>query len=501
MGSRTCATVALALLGSGCAQLFGIDTTTGGGGDAHPTVVSMQVQRITVGPTVTRTPEDVSGLTASYFVDDATDPSGIRRVPATVSPTAPDTWTADIPTGDPPIEVALGADYPDKFRRLYAFPQRTMKLLYGIYEDPNPVVPVAGSTIKATITLPTAIAAGEAFQLYSMGAWAYHPFSAAELGMATTQISAVIPYDTTAFSSTSGRPIRKIGTADQVLALRYVTNYDLTGSAEFTPFSLVDGGQAAIAATMAANPHAALDVHLAPATTASRLAKPAPAGVTVAMAWSVNAAPGYEIANSTGPMLQHGDVLATDTGVITAMFGNPFTSKGWHSTFLWSSNKSRTYTIPSLNVPATLYTGINDIDEVAPGLTFDAEAPIPVLVSINQMPLTTDGNTIPLAASKSVELTMVADKTDALFYQWNVYEVRANAANTAAELHVAYVALATEPKVTLPNDVFVAGKTYQIRAHCVKGGYPSFAEGNLWNRSLPYSVGFLDAGIFTVTAQ
>jgi hypothetical protein len=35
----------------------------------------------------------------------------------------------------------------------------------------------------------------------------------------------------------------------------------------------------------------------------------------------------------------------------------------------------------------------------------------------------------------------------------------------------------------------------------VKGGYPSFAEGNLWNRSLPYSVAYLDAGIFTVTAQ
>ena len=54
---------------------------------------------------------------------------------------------------------------------------------------------------------------------------------------------------------------------------------------------------------------------------------------------------------------------------------------------------------------------------------------------------------------------------------------------------------------TLPNDVFAVGKTYMIRAHCIVGGFPGIATGDLTNRTLPYSVGYLDAGIFQVMAQ
>jgi hypothetical protein len=61
-----------------------------------------------------------------------------------------------------------------------------------------------------------------------------------------------------------------------------------------------------------------------------------------------------------------------------------------------------------------------------------------------------------------------------------------------------YAALAVDKQVTIPNDVLVAGKVYQMRAHAIQGGYPSFAEGNLWNRNLPYSIAYLDAGVFTV---
>ncbi|MEO8552922.1 MAG: hypothetical protein ABI678_23260, partial [Kofleriaceae bacterium] len=78
--------------------------------------------------------------------------------------------------------------------------------------------------------------------------------------------------------------------------------------------------------------------------------------------------------------------------------------------------------------------------------------------------------------------------------------LRVNAAMTGLESHVAYVAVTDRAAVTIPDDVFVAGKTYFIRAHAIKGGYPSFAEGNYWNRNLPYAVGYLDAGVFTVSA-
>jgi hypothetical protein len=121
-------------------------------------------------------------------------------------------------------------------------------------------------------------------------------------------------------------------------------------------------------------------------------------------------------------------------------------------------------------------------------------------VSINSMPLATDGQNVVLDPTKSVQLSILADKTDALFYQFNIYELRENAAMTGLETHVAYVAVSDQAMVTIPNDVFVAGKTYFIRGHAIKGGYPSFNEGNYWTRNLPYSVGYLDAGVFTVSA-
>jgi hypothetical protein len=499
---RRCAI--LLVLGSGCAQLLGIDPTTGGGGgDANPGNVSIQVQRITVGPMVARTPENLTGLTASFLVPDSTDPSGMRRVPGVLGATT-DTWTAAIPDGTPAMEITLGADYPDKFRRLYAFPQRAVKVLYGVYEQPGSVDPPANATLMVTINLPSAIAAGEGFQLYALGGWANHGFSGTELGMATTQIATKIPYvayDATAhpdgWGSTSGRPLKKLMVGDEVLALRYL-GAQLTGAAEFAAFDQT--GTDAISANMLDVPAAALDVHVSPTTIANRLAMPSPAGATLAMNWSVNAAPGWQIANGTGPQLEAGGVAPADSGAITVPFGNPFAGHDWRSVFTWASSKSRTFMVPGVgNLPATLYTGINQIAEVAPGLVLDPPAPIPVLVTVAQVALGTDGKTITIDPTKGVDISLVADiPTPALFYQFNIYELRANATNTAAETHVVYVAQTTTPKITIPNDVLVAGKWYQLRAHCVLGGYPSFGDGNLWDRNLPYSVGYLDAGVFTV---
>ena len=44
------------------------------------------------------------------------------------------------------------------------------------------------------------------------------------------------------------------------------------------------------------------------------------------------------------------------------------------------------------------------------------------------MTLATDGQSIALDPTKPVTLSLVADKTDALFYQFNIYELRVNAA-------------------------------------------------------------------------
>ncbi|HET9991910.1 MAG TPA: hypothetical protein VFQ65_25450, partial [Kofleriaceae bacterium] len=341
----------------------------------------------------------------------------------------------------------------------------------------------------------------EGIQLYNVGAWANHGFAAGtDYVVGAPAIGPLaVPYTPATWGSISGRPLPRITSADEIVGLRYV-GAQLTGAAEFTPFEQSDTANA-ITATMTPVTAAALDVHVSPSNIDQRLAMPTPKGQTLAMSWSVNAAPGWEIANGTGPQLDAAGIALTDTGAITAPFGNPFAAKGWKSVFTLGTNKSRTFAVPSLgNLVGTFYCGLNEIAEVAPGLTIDTPAALPIVVSINSMPLATDGQNVVLDPTKSVQLSILADKTDALFYQFNIYELRENAAMTALETHVAYVAITNQAMVTIPNDVFVAGKTYFIRGHAIKGGYPSFSEGNFWTRNLPYSVGYLDAGVFTVSA-
>lgn len=487
-----------ACLLSGCVQLFGLEDTTSGGGDdggPQPTDVSVQMQLISVGTGAARTPYDVSGLKASFLVADTGE---FQRVAATATG---DTWSAPIADGTPPMEINLGLDLPDPFRRLYAVKQRNLKVLYGIYGHADATPVAAGAELDVTLTLPAPTDGSEGIQIYGVGTWANHGFAAGTdyvVGAQTIGPIAV-PYAQASWGSLNGRPLAKVTAADTLVGLRYVGN-QLMGAAEFAAFDQNDTATP-ISATMTAVSAAPLDVHMSPADIDNRLKMPAPNGTTLGMSWSVNAAPGWEIANGTGPQLNAAGIALTDSGAITAPFGNPFAAKGWKSTFSLGTNKLRTYAVPALmNLPVNLYCGLNQIAEVAPGLTLDTPAALPVLVLINTMPLGTDGQTITIDPAKSVALSLVADRADALYYQYNIYELRVNAAMTGLETRVAYVVVTDDKDVTIPNDVLVAGKTYFIRAHAIKGGYPSFNEGNYWNRNLPYSVGYLDAGVFTVSA-
>src|SRR5215813_2600670 len=85
----------------GCAQLFGIDDTTGptGGDDAPPPATTLAYTRISIGANAVRAPLDVTANTATYIPPDATDPSGIRRVPTTLVGT--NEWTAPLTAAAP----------------------------------------------------------------------------------------------------------------------------------------------------------------------------------------------------------------------------------------------------------------------------------------------------------------------------------------------------------------------------------------------------------------
>jgi hypothetical protein len=493
----------LALGLAGCAQLFGLDETTGTDAPVAPPVMSLQIDRVSIGATLVRAPQDLGGQTAAFLIEDDAEPSGLRRVQPTLADTK-DRWEADIPDG---TRAAIEFTLPDAvpFRRLVAFPPRTIKALFGVYEHPDHAPAPSAGVLAARLTLPSGYASGQYFRLYAVGPWTMHQFAAAELPAVDTGATTIGPvniaYNAVGFPSLVGaRPTPKLTAQDQMVALRYVGN-DLTAAGIVAPFDQT-GGNDPVVVTLAAVPHAPLDVTIDPAAVAMRLAGTSPAVTAFNAAWSVVAAPAWKLANNSGPVLNAASVAATDPGDITAPFGNPFESLGWTSLFTWASNRSRTYTVPSLNLPMTLYAGLNQVDDVVPGLTLTQPAGLPVLVSINQTPLNTDGLSIALDPTKSVELGLVADRPTNLFYQWNVYELVPNTAMppSALDYKIAYAALSTETRVRIPSDVFVAGKVYTIRAHCVQGGHPSFASGDLQDRDVPYAVGYLDSGVFTVTA-
>jgi hypothetical protein len=414
-----------------------------------------------------------------------------------------DTWSAAIPDGTAAqVEFTLPTD--DPYRLMWALPNRSVRGVFGIYERPDAMPAAMGSALSVTVTLPSPYASGQSFVLATVGAWAVHGFTAAELPApdtgATTIGPVTLPYETPIFNSPVGRPLSRITTADRVLALRYVGD-DLTASGEVTPFAQ-SAGTDAIAATLIANPHAPLDVTVEPTAVATRLNQPSPAGTNLSMGWSVHAAPAWQYAHLTGINLRSGSMAPSDPGTITAGYGNPFTGLGWNTILQWNTVKTRAFTEPASMLPVTLYSGHYDRVEPTAGLMLGQAAGLPVLVSINQTPLTSDGLSVTLDPARPVALSMATDRTTNTLYQYNVYELVPNASEppTALVYKIVYVALGTSTDITIPNNVFTAGRVYTIRAHCIRGGYPMLGDGDLGVRALPYAVGYLDSGVFTVVA-
>jgi len=504
MWVRAAGLSALSLVG--CAQVFGLDPTTGGTPDAPggPPIATLQFDRLSVGTTMQRAPADLTGMPATFMVPDATAPNGMQTFTTALAGTK-DRWNGEVPEGVVPmVEFTLPEATP--LRRLYAFNARTTLGLFGQYEHQNPTTAPAGGAFQASLTLPSQYT-GELIRLYAVGPWVYHDYPATDLPAPNIGATAVGPttiaYDTAHWASLVGpRTPPAVTAADQIVALRYTAGTsDLTAAGPVTPFTAT-GGTDPFSAALATVTHAALDVHIQPNTAATRLNMTSPANPTLSMAWSVVAAPAWQYGNNTGPVLQSLGVVQTDTGNIITPYGNPFEGLGWKSLFTWNATKARTYTPMGQTLVMTLHSGIYEVAEPTAGTTLDLPAGLPVLVSINKTPLTSDGLTVTIDPATAVELALVADKPTATFYQFNIYEIVPNTAvpPNALDYKIVYAAYSVSSTVMIPHDVLVAGKLYTIRAHCIQGGYPMISTGNLQERGLPLSVGYLDSGVFTVAA-
>src|SRR5262249_7674296 len=150
------------------------------GPDANLDRASLQMQRASVGATVVKAPQDLSGQMADFYADDGA--GGYTKVAGELMP--PDTFTAPIMTGKPPASFAL----PDNIPRLWALPARAQKGTYVVYEHPNPTEAASTSQIMLTATLPSGYVTGESFRVLAVGAWMQYALVAADLPAPDTAV-------------------------------------------------------------------------------------------------------------------------------------------------------------------------------------------------------------------------------------------------------------------------------------------------------------------------
>lgn len=489
----------LCVLGcAGCAQILGIDNTSAPPDAALPPGATLRLETVSYGAALSTMPMPLTGQRAAYYIDDDVETSGLRTIPATLDG---DLWRAELPDGVP-AAVEFSNPY-DSAPRLYALPSRDLTIQYGLYGRfmPDPAPPNA--TLNVTLTLPTGYASGESFSLYAIGPWASHSQTEGLplVDSSATTIGPVdVAYDMTTFPSPVGKsPTPRITAGDTLVALRYA-GPTLTAAGQAASFEQT--GNDAINVTLSDNPLSALDVTVNPMSIATRLSMTSPANTSLGMSWNVSAGSGWKYA-AAGVVLTSGSLVPTETmSTITSSYGNPFGGLGWDAVLSLGTNRQRTFTPPALALPVTLYAGLNQFIAPTAGAMLDMPVGLPVLVLVNEMPLTSDGLLVTLDPNKAITLSLVADRTVNTIYQFNVYELVPNAAMppTALERKTSYVAIGTAPEIKVPAGTLATGKTYTIRAHCLSGGFADIATGDLSQRDLPLSIGYLESGVFTVAA-
>ncbi|MDQ3335050.1 MAG: hypothetical protein M4D80_07805 [Myxococcota bacterium] len=475
---------------AGCAQLAGIDNTSKGTDAAPAVVTSLQLERLSIGKTVVKGPENLTPLNASFLVPDAAAPGGLRKV--TAAREGVDKWTAD--TGGVAVPVMYESpDLPQLNLRIIDLPSTTLKTAIPILERQVFEPPPVGSTINVNVSLPTA-QAGQSYQLFTVGAWSVIGLAApADLG---TQL-APGPVALTAGNS----PIRrldKITTDDVVMVLRYggnqlvshlITSFDqmatnnITGAMIQTPLNQT------------------LDLRVNQNATVARLSTVRPAVGAASFVWRVHAAPGLDYSVINGPQLHAAGVAAPttpDPQTLTAMYGNPFPFK---AVAQWDVRANRTYVGPT-GLATTLSAGMTQRAEPTAALALTTPAGLPDRITANATLLTVDNAMVPAPADKPVEVSFISDAaTNAVnsAYLLELFELAPPMATMTYTLtRVVHITMAT-PSTKIPRELFKAGSLYMLRAFSFSGCYTAVASGDLSQMSLPCGFSFADSGVFQVT--
>lgn len=495
VGIRIVRAAGLAVLLTGCAQIAGIDETSVPPDAPAPTSSSLTIERVSIGATIVRAPQDLTGQTATYYVPADEAVSSLTAVPATVdgnkfvgaveSAAIVEFTLPDLPMPETPII------------RGFDVPARDLTAAYTVLGHPNPTNPIETDNLTFALTSDVAGAGAEAYQLYIVGAWAVRGLPAPgplEVALPITEA----PYIT--LNSISGRPLEKFTAADSILVLRYspALNNQLQAVLEVPPIDQT--GVDAITGTLVpvtADQNLAFPWDAAAITARYAQARPAPTAATLAANWALRAAPGAGIANDAGPSLASAgiDTTGMQTEVTTA-FTNPFAAR-WPTVLTVATGMNRSFAVATVaNLPVTLSSGIRQ--QGAPTTTVSFPAELPTQVQFDGALLSVDGQELRMPAQPAV-ITFTTTVPHTL-YAIQMYELVPNAAEmpTAAIYKHVFSRNAAAPSFAIPADRFVVGKSYVVRLHTWQGGFTGVATGDLRANSMDISHAFHDAAVFTV---
>jgi hypothetical protein len=468
-----CVVVALA----GCAQLFGIDDTTGNASGA-----SLQIERVSIGASVVKSPQDLSMENATFYVADTS--GTLTPTPGVQS--AIDTWTADV-KGVPIVQFSL-PDEPMPLQHLWELPVAQVQGSFVAFEHPNPQPPSMTASEVLNITLPAPYAGTETFQVEAIGAWMYHTLGGAELpALMAPAITTTVPYS--GFAQMTSSPPSKITAADSVLVLRYA-GAQLNGVYQ-TSFDQNDTMDSITGTMVAVAPDHTLTAPIDLNSLASRYSPARPAVTGLGAAYSISAAPGAANGSPFGPQLMAGGIAMTDT-MVMASYGNPFESLGWQGMLTVSTSEHRTFT-PTGGTALTLGATLYEVASAASPGAIDMRAPMPEQVNVDANQLVTDGANVMFDVGVAHTITMLTENRPANLYTLTLADI-----TTPGMFHNVFVALATQPKFTIPPLTFQAQHTYVATVGTIAGDYPNASTGDLRTHALPFSFAGFDGGVFTV---
>lgn len=478
-----------------CAQLAGIDDTSGSGMDATGAHVSLQLEQVSIGATVERSPAVLTGPAGDYLVPDPMAELGTRAVRATVTGVAMDTYTADLVTPTPIRLMLPSLAQPV----IIDLPTPMIHAFYAIYEHRNPMPAPANATIAvaATSDVPQSISGGSTFQFYSVGTWAHH--GVPPPAMDTTALS-MGPVPWSSFVTPTGEPASDALTpADPVFLLRY-EGATLAAIDEVMPFAQT--AAVTMGGTLVPVPvDQRLDATVDAPAAAARFASVIPAVPVPTASYGVTAAPGASFANQIGPQLTGGPLsiagIPGAPGPIGAMYGNPFAARSWRPVVTVTMVSNRTARVPAFAADVTLPTLVQQVAEAGPGLVIDLPAPLPITIAIDGTVLASDSLSI-AKPTAPVAVTIATEPGAVTLYALDLIELTQPAISMAIEQRATLTMYATSPMMSVPAQYFEAGKHYVIRATTIAGSFPSIATGELTEHTLPLSLALHTSGVFEV---